>query len=770
MNLEELRAKYSLNKTFFYFSGEPGTGKTETIINESIKEAKNQKKIAIAFPGKQGCREVSERILQKDKNIKVSLITTDTHERVTSTLIDHFQNVNPDEGEILIITHSAFQNIPFWPFKNLWTLFHDESFDTTRHFELNLSKNKTFITKFCSIADLFQKFPLIKIKKIAELKERIKNKTDDQIYSDLRDFHQTLLNANEGKALCFSHNIYNKEFLHGLGKKFVMTALTTPKQFEGFEKVIVSGANFEESLMFHCWNKLFGITWEESNLKNNLRNLERKSKIEFHILSERNWTQNLKGKQVNNQSVSDFYYELISGAIDNEINPVLLLKNEKDKIPFKNFIECPFNNMGLNHFDKMTTFVYSGSFNKAPSFYSFIKHFGLEVEAKKCLTSEHFFQSLYRTAYRRPDFEGTIKVFTPSLQLIEPIRGRFQNYEIKFHTENFDEKFKEQLGFGKKGRPNEKNSIASNEELKVVSQFFKDKKRKLKKKPKTLLEDTETTISFTLYSKPKPKESGEYFWPTIGLKRELSVQDFFGILLNESESRVVMNKFDNFLVSLATFNQEEENNRRRENIEKIYGQFLDFDTPNDQEAFSTEKFQSLFGEIACLCFPTFSGGSRRRLVYLFDKPLSMNLAQKIYDEVFERISKAYPNCKLDPKSKELQTIYFMPSKVNGIFEDVKNGALMETDKFIALDCKLGLTEEQLSQRPMEIDQVSFGHWNKVEEKIYSMAEGNHFNLGQEAIGLCKKYCPEERGKLFTLLESKGVSKAHLNDFNRLWAM
>ena len=65
-----------------------------------------------------------------------------------------------------------------------------------------------------------------------------------------------------------------------------MTSIYGPKFLEGFQEVVVSGAGFEESLMYHCWKKMFGVNWKEKSWKEQLRPLETKGKVEFHVLCQ----------------------------------------------------------------------------------------------------------------------------------------------------------------------------------------------------------------------------------------------------------------------------------------------------------------------------------------------------------------------------------------------------------------------------------------------------------------------------------------------------
>lgn len=739
-----------------YLSGLAGSGKSEVAINQVIKKAKNYQKECYSVPSIILANEIFIRTCAKAIGIKVTIIHSENCDNVTKTLLHHLKNCNPDEGEILIITHAALQNIPFWPNSKNWSFVIDEVFNVTQHFEINLKEHQDHIKDFCKI-DFSEKYTFIEVYNVEELKRRIKNKTNDKIFTDLKPVYQSLLNSTLGKCYCFSHQTYNDNFFNGDGQKFVIDTLYSPKFLEGFKEVLLIGAGFEESLNYHVWSKIYGVNFTQSELTGRLREVNHTAKIVFHYITDRRWSMNLLGKTFDDQSVLDYFYSLVMKKLDDE--RFLILKNKKDKFSTSNMTECPYSNQGLNKFDNHTNFVFSGAFNNYPSYYAFMDHFSLAKEAENFLMSEKFYQSILRTAFRKMDFDGTIHVFTPSFATIEPILNRFSNYELDCMDD--DSKMKDMIGLGKNGRPVDKNSINSNEQLKALRSLSYRMLKKTK-----LIDDDSQSIRWTLFDKPQLTDDGNYSWPIQGSNLPLTADKFFTAMKNEAKETLVSNKMDQFLVSLAKFSK----GRKREDIELVFGQFLDFDS--ELYPFTCEMFQSLFPDVKCLSFPTFSGGNRRRLAFLFDKPLAADDAQKIYDEVFDKITKKYPDCKLDPKSKELQQIYFMPCKSDQIAE-YKDGNLFDTDKCLALSCQWPLSEEQIKQhKKQEIvreEKVYDNDYSKIITPfIQQMRKGNYYDLGCEAVGHCKTKFPSLKDRLFDDFRMAGMNKINLTKCQKLW--
>ena len=52
--------------------------------------------------------------------------TIDDDETVVKNIIGHFINVRPNEGEIVAITHSALDQVPYFHSREDWTVIVDE--------------------------------------------------------------------------------------------------------------------------------------------------------------------------------------------------------------------------------------------------------------------------------------------------------------------------------------------------------------------------------------------------------------------------------------------------------------------------------------------------------------------------------------------------------------------------------------------------------------------------------------------------------------------
>ena len=150
------------------------------------------------------------------------------------------------EGVVIIITHQALRNLPYFPNnapKSIWTVIHDEAVDPTAYIELRLKEHQHYIDGVFKIPNnkMHLEFVPVICKgdfNFSKQRSIIKNRNEDQVWDTLKDFYQHAENARDGKCDLFVHLNEYKSFKEGDGHKFVATVVYKPTLFSGFEKVI----------------------------------------------------------------------------------------------------------------------------------------------------------------------------------------------------------------------------------------------------------------------------------------------------------------------------------------------------------------------------------------------------------------------------------------------------------------------------------------------------------------------------------------------------
>jgi len=737
-------------KEFKYLDSAPGEGKTELIINDSIDLVKKGEKVVITIPSLETSKEIYNRVKAKNNQITVNEINSNYSQNVHKDVLNHLKNTFYDVGEILILTHKTFLNLHYFPNKHIWNLFFDESFDCSNHFEFSLKEHKNEILDYVDI-DLENQFTTVEAKNISELKIRTKNEYQDEWINHLKEFYNQLLGTTNNKFIIYSHNNINKKFIEGDGTKIVFSSIFTPELFSGFKNVVFAAANFKENLLFHTWNKLFEVDWSQYKA---LEKREQQFNVNFNVLTSLRWSKYLKEKKIDNKEIIDLFYDQLKIE-----KPFLFLSNKDDKFNHGLMTRVPHYNYGLNQYSDYSAIVYSGSFNKPPAFYNIMEFLGLEKEATQFTNSEHFYQTIYRSIIRQN--KGDIDVYIPSLETIVPVLSRFKNYKINMLNENLSEDTIKMMV--KKMKVNQ---------TKQFDDFCNYRKNRIYNNVK------DKQVKVTFYDKPV-KTDNDYYFNQNGRELEFSANNLLKELFDSSNKRKVNDKFDNFLFNCCSFKSKE---RNENNIDKVYGAILDFDS-NKYAITLNDLYKALEIKFNALLFKSYSGGFKRKIVFFFNNGIDKNTSNTLMSVVHNKINKMFPKSGLDNTCRNQIQLQFYPCCSCDGQESQLNikESLFNVDEFLTNNIGLGKTQLQIkNEKTIEDIKVNLNELLFSEsdsEKLYKdrivpmfddVSNGSRFNIGQRIVGVCKTIVPEMREKLFADFEILGYSKKHLRDLNKLF--
>lgn len=248
-----------------------GGGKTYALINIASLRYENGEKTIIVAPTTKLIDELVKDIGELYPSIRPHVFykREDRDESVVVQVIEHLRNYHVP-GDIVIVTHSCFFRLPFFPNKILWNVFIDEAPSIYEVLKLSLPDNHELITDLIGFTEAGSEFGLIKPIDETAVKSIADNKLGDAVNDILKPI---------AKVLCDSRfiNYASVDAFTGLkaGNKdateLTIHSLMKPKILDGFESVTIAAAGFEKTLTFHHWRNA-GVEWSEDvALKKKLR-------------------------------------------------------------------------------------------------------------------------------------------------------------------------------------------------------------------------------------------------------------------------------------------------------------------------------------------------------------------------------------------------------------------------------------------------------------------------------------------------------------------
>jgi hypothetical protein len=421
---------YLYKRIFYYVSALAGSGKTYQLIREAYRLVSNGEKVVIVNPSLNLNEQDRKDLKSLDSNLPIRVIDDNNRsssDNISDQISNFVRNVNPDQGMVLIITHQAFWNIRYWHNQQDWTLLWDEAYDITRHLDdvLDFKHKEEFIFPMIDLIEQDKKYSQLAIRDQTDpdqetLEEKVSS--DDCIFRKaLLDFNQEFLNCQENLCDIYWNNLFTES------NRLVMTSFYKPVLFTGFKKAVFFGALFEKTLMFQHW-KQQGIIWEkEESIIHELRHFKHHDPLViYYAYYQGRHSKNFLNKMVQNKTTLEHFEKKAIWMIDKED---CLHQRNKDGQDYSrdhsNITNVQYNVQGLNDYQDRSILIYSGAFNKQPSFYHLLSH----LEYEDFDRAYHLYQNILRTSYRNPDNDKLVKVFIPCLELFDSLKDIFSNVE-----------------------------------------------------------------------------------------------------------------------------------------------------------------------------------------------------------------------------------------------------------------------------------------------------------------------------------------------------
>jgi hypothetical protein len=759
-------------KTEFKFSnGLPGTFKTTAIIKVTDEWAKKNKGSVHAVPSKLLSKEVAER-----HKVKCVILNSDTvnenesvGQRLKSALKDGLQDP-------LIVTHHAILNTEKLPISD-YTLFFDELFDPTIHFEISVRDTnlKETIKHLLDIPSINQRYSKIVTKNNSKIWDTIYSLRGTKFEEDETNSNQLerLLTfiARSNHFIVYSHNSFNKSVLEGDGEKFVATAFVKPDLFYPWKEVRFSAAGFEHSLLYFLWNKLFGIEWTKDNqMMKYLREPLKRKIIVRYWLESRGWSKTFGKQNTLNpgdafvESMLDKFYADTETYLKSEgITQVLLAKNKDDDHSLNGISveNLPFGSYGLNSFTHHHTFIEAGAYLKPNAFYELMEWLGFKKESKS-EDAERIYQNLYRTGIRVAEKDEVWTLIIPSKNLFP-----------KYFYERFDVIDAKKFGslveedFPKAGRPKGSNKVDPS--ISARRQYLINNKSKINAiLKKQGVEFEKQKIIATIFDAPTVDPTDEVIetFPALGDRHEFCRVEFYEFLKQESKKKV-QKKYQNLSFALVDY---EDNRRGHTRASQVYGAVFDFDATEEEGFITPERVKAVLGEIEFFLYPSFSGGFKNRLVILFREGLSPQEAESLIESIHHVFLETYPKCKSDQKSFCFAQTWFLPRNNPGTHI---NGEVFDAREYLHGSVAWGLSQAQKERDFQLAIQPSVGvsenaiFTQKILPKLSEMGKNNRYNLGEHLVGVCKWLCPTMGDKLIEEFKNRGMSDDHISQMKKL---
>jgi hypothetical protein len=300
----------------YYVSAPCGTGKTWAAGKYIVNHRSDANFLYVA-PTKKLLKQTKWMLKDEHRVNGASIITSDTNpDRAKRAIVEYLKGAE-QEGQVLLITHSAYLNLPYFHRRERWKIFIDEIPQFDIPYKWRLPTNWRLVAEHVEVERAVNESVfLIRARDRSKLKRQLENPHDD-VFDVFRPMLHDLLNENRQVFV----NRQTRDRLEGIGfvhtrKKEKSSPTNNYLYFvsilhpHAFENVTLLGANLEHSLLFHWLKRFHGRPLiEDASIKADLRPVTQvgaRLQIKYFCEADHGFTKHLGRKGSHNDEITNF--------------------------------------------------------------------------------------------------------------------------------------------------------------------------------------------------------------------------------------------------------------------------------------------------------------------------------------------------------------------------------------------------------------------------------------------------------------------------------
>lgn len=356
----------------------------------------------------------------RDINVPARLITSETSDaRVKSEIIAHINKMAP-QGNVLVITWSAYVDLPYRaPHKNILVII-DEVPQLDTAFCFDISHHTEEIERFIDIEPVNDQIARVVARDMDGLKRRLSQRSDqiDELFSDfLRQVYspyRTMYVDQISFERVFDLRQISKD-RHTSNQVHFVSMLNSSL----FEGAVLLGANIEESMLYHWLERYHQLTFKPHlEIQRALRNVQtvgQRATIYYFLNGERTASKDAYGQTYLGKSIIEEMDILTAQLFGNDAFLYSTNKGRRTSLAtLTNATRIEVDTKGLNSYQHFHNLYFSPALQRNPKQYKMLKALGLPSDlVQRSTACEQAYQASMRTSLRNPIASEPVKLVLP---------------------------------------------------------------------------------------------------------------------------------------------------------------------------------------------------------------------------------------------------------------------------------------------------------------------------------------------------------------------
>lgn len=426
-----------------------GSGKTTEMIKEAIEwSIRNKRPVNISLPTKEVIEEKYKDAVEfADGRIKVERVHSGICENVANSLDAMLTEIGSHKPALLFTTHRTFLDCPNWIGAKDWKFYLDELFDPVEFVLLRLPHNYSILTDILEVVDPSAKFSEVR-------RAPGKKKALERMLTGQDDVDRVFEAVTSRLALPDRWKIYVEcenylDVARGAGKSTLVDEREKAAELlfwivlepwferEGLD-VTMASACFTDRLAYKLWNKSGSTFVADQAVLNGLQSRAHNGAgIEFHCMNIKYWSAWAKNGWKNGKNLSatpQKELEKLPAKIFGEEPYIFCMNSDwKGKLAGSG-LKVNVVQHGKNEYIDYRNVAFMPSLLPVPYKWEFLLWLGLTENDIRCeYYHSNAYQSVFRTAARRPDRKEKVKALLPDRAVCEYLRSKAPGSEIIEH-------------------------------------------------------------------------------------------------------------------------------------------------------------------------------------------------------------------------------------------------------------------------------------------------------------------------------------------------
>lgn len=417
--------------SIFYSPAPTGSGKTHAAENFAIGMAQNGHKVVLVQPTTGLLDQTVAGIIAKAPEVRVRAIHGENTQGVLAAIVQHLKDTHSG-GEVLLITHTAFERLPYFHNPREWHVVLDEATAAEFVFEFNLADSHILFSHAVKVRPFDAEYGEMVAVDRNQINRIARNANGDEVFSSLSTFANRLLSPD---WRVFTPEANWHAMLDGRGsaerRKLRVHGILSPSLLTGFATATILCAAFQNTLLYRLWAEQNVRFRPDKLITRHLRYRQHPNGrlLTINYLTEESWSKRFRDRTLEDGTgtVMSDAVQRITAAVNGEPFVWLANKDVPDDI-FKqtNATRLPPVAHGRNDWAGYHNAVILSALNPPTSHFKFLERFGVSAdEAREAIFWQQAYQASTRISTRNPDDPHPKLIIVPDRDTADFIHRQF---------------------------------------------------------------------------------------------------------------------------------------------------------------------------------------------------------------------------------------------------------------------------------------------------------------------------------------------------------